>query len=91
MAMTFENILKAAREKAALWRLYDESRQLPTPRTIREPSSTEANASYIPVGYGELFCVHAKSLFDICTNCKRDKQIARLQYNRFCKRYELTV
>jgi len=80
MSINLNRILK----DAALRRLNAESQALPTPRTIREPSPTKRNASYLPVNYGLLFCCHAKSYFDTCPSCKRTRRDARRQYEYFC-------
>jgi hypothetical protein len=66
-----------------------DSRQLPTPSTVREPSTTERNAAYLPVNYGLLFCPHGKSYFDVCTSCKRTRRMARVQYEHFCLKHGL--
>jgi hypothetical protein len=67
-----------------------DSRLLPTPATRREPSSSERDAPYRGPGHGLLFCTHSKSYFETCGQCRRDKRIARLNYERFCKRHGLS-
>jgi hypothetical protein len=57
---------------------------------VREPSANEVNAPYRPPGHGLLFCTHSKSYFDTCSTCKRDRKIARLNYERFCQRHGLS-
>jgi len=80
MSINLSKILRDLSNKQAA----ADSRTLPTPRTIREPSSTERNAPYLPVNYGLLFCCHSKSYFDTCPSCRRTRKDARRQYEVFC-------
>jgi hypothetical protein len=66
-----------------------DSRQLPTPSTVREPSTNERDAKYLPRNYGLLFCPHGKSYFDVCTSCKRTRKRAHAEYQAFCTRHGL--
>lgn len=78
--------------KTILRRLYERdaaesSKQLPTPHTVREPSSNERAATYQPPNTGILFCVHAKSYFEPCPSCKRTNGRAKENVERFIKKY----
>ena len=64
-----------------------DSRQLPTPQTSREPSTTEKAQPWLPVNYGLLFCPHGKSYFDVCSNCRRTRKDAQRQFQAFQTRY----
>lgn len=86
---SFDSLLNRAFKEALLRRLSDESRMPSTPRTVREPSTTERNEEYHPSGYGLLFCTHGRSWFEKCAKCKRTAAIAKLQYERFCNRHGL--
>jgi hypothetical protein len=66
-----------------------DSKQLPTPSCVREPSSTEKNSVYLPINYGLLFCPHGKSYFDVCQNCRRTRTDAQQHYKLFCQRHGL--
>jgi hypothetical protein len=66
-----------------------DSRQLPTPSTVREPSTNERDAKYLPRNYGLLFCCHGKSYFEVCPACKRNRKAAHLEYTAFCQRHGL--
>jgi hypothetical protein len=87
----FEYEVDKARNAALKKRLAASSAECePTKATFkREPSATERDAPYRPPGHGLLFCTHSKSYFECCAVCKRDKRIARLNYERFCRRHGL--
>lgn len=85
MSAILNRILHDLREKQAR----EDSRLLPTPSVVREQSTTEKNATYQPPNYGILFCCHGKSYFDVCSNCKRTRRIARLHYENFCLKHGL--
>jgi len=87
MSINLNRILHDLAEKQARV----DSAGLPTPRTLREPSSTERNAPFLPVNYGLLFCCHSKSYFDTCTACKRTRKDARRQYEHFCLSNGLSI
>ena len=78
----FQKILHDYHERRA----QIDSKQLPTPSCVREPSATEKNAVYLPPNYGILFCCHGKSYFDVCHACKRDRKLARLHFTQFCSK-----
>jgi hypothetical protein len=81
------DILKKVIHDYNLRKATQDSAGLPTPRTLREPSATERNRVYTPVNYGLLFCPHGKSYFDVCSNCRRSRKAARLQYETFCHKH----
>lgn len=87
--MSMADILKAAAKSAAIRRMSDEARQLPTPRTVRRPSKNETDEVWTPPAFGLLFCVHRICYFQPCTACRRTKELAQLEYAAFCKRHSL--
>jgi hypothetical protein len=48
-----------------------DSAALPKAHTKREASNGEAKAEWHPQGYYLYFCFHDKSIYEICSACKR--------------------
>jgi hypothetical protein len=86
----FDRLIAAARNKA-LKKALSAGLDTITPRTVREPSSTESNRPYHPPNWGILFCPHDKSYFDTCSACKRDRRRAQLEFELFCKRRNISL
>jgi hypothetical protein len=64
-----------------------DSKALPKPTTLREPSLNEKSRKYTPTNYGLLFCCHSKSYFDVCQECRRTRKDAQVQFQAFIKKY----
>ena len=58
-----------------------DSRQLPKPASIREPSLTEAEQPYRE--WNPLLCVHCISYFQPCGSCKRTRLQGHQALSRF--------
>lgn len=89
MSKEFDAIINRIRKDAAI--RVSEQPSAPGVTIRREPSTNEKEAIYQPPGYGQLFCCHKRSLFEPCTPCQRDRSGARLQFERFSKRYSFST
>jgi hypothetical protein len=65
--MTIENTIRRAAERQA----ERDSAALPKASTHRERSLNEREAMYHPPNYYLYFCFHDKSIYEICSACKR--------------------
>ena len=81
----FDRLIAAARNRA-LKKAISAGPDSITPRTVREPSTSESSQEWRPAGWGILFCPHSKSYFDTCSHCKRDRKRSQLEFELFCKR-----
>jgi hypothetical protein len=86
----FDRLIAAAAKQARKTGLSAGPQDI-TPRTVREPSSTETSRPYHPPNWGILFCPHDKSYFDTCPACKRDRRRAQLEFELFCKRRNISL
>ena len=59
----------------------------------RVPSKNEVDAKReakeTPKGFfaSGLFCIHKKSYFSECSNCRRDSREARMRFQHFCQKH----
>lgn len=76
--MAKDILRQAYRQKAN-----SDSKALPTPSTIREPSNAEVERLYVPVGYRRLVCFHEKLYFESCKACRRTKADGQRNFDRY--------
>jgi hypothetical protein len=89
--MKFDDLLNKAFKEAYLRKLKSEGRELPTPQTMRQPSTNESQREWKPAQYGLLFCVHNKSYYEPCKACRRDKKECQLRFDLDIKRHNVNV
>ena len=53
-----------------------DSKALPKASTVREKSLNERKGEYHQPGYGLYFCLHDRTYFEPCNNCRRTKRDA---------------
>jgi hypothetical protein len=67
--MTIEYTIRRAAERQAA----KDSEPLPKSHTLRVKSNGEAMREYKPQGYYLYFCFHDKSIYEICSACRRTR------------------
>jgi hypothetical protein len=65
--MNTERLIRIAAARQAS----KDSKALPKPGTMRQPSNQESNHPYVPYGYYEWYCFHDKLWTESCNKCRR--------------------